>query len=378
MKSERNQNLTFSAAFATIGNDELKGRTMSNKQKTTNEQPPLTRRQLTILLTVLILFFAACSMALFFRPKQTKAISRSDFLLNTFVTVTLYDSDDESILDECLNICREYEDRLSNTIPTSEISQMNHRKPGQNTFVLKKDTADLIREGLHYSAVSDGAYDITIEPLSSLWDFTSGKAVIPPADQIAAAAKRVNYKNVKLDGDTLTFLSPDTTIELGSIAKGFIADRMKDYLLSKGVKSAIINLGGNVLCVGELPGGHPFHIGLQKPFADHSEVIANLSINDLSVVSSGVYERHFIKDGKNYHHILNPKTGFPYDNGLVAVTIVSPLSVDGDALSTTCFSMGLDKGMALINSLDGIYGYFITNDEKVHYSDGAKKFLVQP
>lgn len=352
---------------------------MSNKQKTTNtEQPPLTRRQLTILITALILFFMACAMALLLRPKQKEAISRSDFLLNTFVTVTIYDSQDEALLDECLNICRGYEDRFSTTIPTSEIAQMNHRKPGQTTFELTKGTADLIREALHYSTVSDGDYDITIEPLSSLWDFTSGKAVIPPSDQIEAATKRVNYKNVKMDGDTLTFLSPDTTIDLGSIAKGFIADRMKDYLVSKGVKSAIINLGGNVLCVGKMPDGRPFHIGLQKPFADHSEVIADLNIDNLSVVSSGVYERHFVKDGKNYHHILNPRTGYPYDNGLVAVTIVSPLSVDGDALSTTCFSMGLDKGMALINSLDNIYGYFITSDEKVHYSKGAKKFLVQP
>lgn len=352
---------------------------MSKQQKTTNEgQTTLTRRQLTSLIIVLIFFFAACALALILRPRQTNPISRSAFMLNTYVTVTLYDSDDEDILEGCLNICHDYEERLSKTIPTSEISMMNHRKPGQNSFVLKKDTADLIREGLHYSEVSDGSYDISIEPLSSLWDFTSGKAVIPPADQIAAAARRVNYKNLKLDQDTLTFLSPDTTIELGSIAKGFIADRMKDYLLSKGVKSAIINLGGNVLCVGELPGRRPFHIGLQKPFADHSEVIANLSIKDLSVVSSGVYERHFVKDGKNYHHILNPKTGFPYDNGLVAVTIVSPRSVDGDALSTTCFSMGLEKGMALVNSLDGIYGYFITNDEKVHYSNGAQKLLVQP
>ena len=223
--------------------------------------------------------------------------------------------------------------------------------------------------------VSHGAYDLTIEPLSSLWNFTSDEHVIPAEDDITAAAERVNWKNVKLDGNTLTFLSPDTTLDLGSIAKGYIADRMKDYLTESGVESAIINLGGTVLCVGERTNHQPFRIGLQKPFADYATVFADLNIDDMSVVSSGVYERHFEENGVNYHHLLNPKTGYPYQNGLVAVTIVSPRSVDGDVLSTTCFSMGLDKGLELINSMDGIYAYFITDDYELIYSDGAEAFI---
>lgn len=224
-------------------------------------------------------------------------------------------------------------------------------------------------------AHSAAAFLMTIEPLSSLWNFTSDEHVIPAEDDITAAAERVNWKNVKLDGNTLTFLSPDTTIDLGSIAKGYIADRMKDYLTESGVESAIINLGGNVLCVGERTNHQPFRIGLQKPFADYATVFADLNIDDMSVVSSGVYERHFEENGVNYHHLLNPKTGYPYQNGLVAVTIVSPRSVDGDVLSTTCFSMGLDKGLELINSMDGIYAYFITDDYELIYSDGAEAFI---
>lgn len=268
-----------------------------------------------------------------------------------------------------------YESRFSKTISTSEIYQMNHRQPEETTFSLSQDTADLIREGLEYSRLSDGAFDITIEPLSSLWDFTSGEAVIPEESAIQAATARVDYRNLVLDGNTLTFLSPDTTIDLGSIAKGFIADRLKEYLVGQGVKSAIINLGGNVLCIGEQPDGSPFLIGLQAPFEERNTIYANLEIHDLSVVSSGVYERHFVVDGKNYHHLLNPKTGYPYDNGLISVTILSSRSVDGDALSTTCFSLGLDKGLALVNSLDGIDAFFMTEDKEVHYSDGAEAFL---
>jgi len=151
---------------------------------------------------------------------------------------------------------------------------------------------------------------------------------------------------------------------------------MKDFLLEQGVKSAVINLGGNVLCVGQKPDGTPFKIGLQKPYADRNETIETLNINDMSVVSSGVYERHFVKDGVNYHHILNPGDGYPYDNGLVSVTILSELSADGDALSTTCFSLGLKKGMELLDSTDGAYGVFITEDGEVSYSQGAREFLV--
>lgn len=332
-------------------------------------------KQMKTFLVLVAILLLGCSTALVLRPKHKDPIQRTDFLLNTFVTVTLYDSGDEEILDQCMALCREYENRFSKTIETSEIYRLNHRNPGETTFTLTKDTAELIREGLRYSKLSDGAYDLTIEPLSSLWNFTDGKKEVPPQEQILEAAERVGWENLRLEGDTLTFLSPDTAIDLGSIAKGFIADRLKEYLVEQGVKSAIINLGGNVLCVGGLPDGGPFRIGLQKPFQDRNEIIANLDIRGRSVVSSGVYERCFTVDGKNYHHILNPKTGYPYENGLIAVTIVSPRSVDGDALSTTCFSLGLEKGMELVDSLDGIYGYFITDDYEIHYSDGAKSLL---
>lgn len=336
----------------------------------------MEKKQLKFLLGAFALFLTSCLAALFLRPKQTEPVSRSDFLLNTFVTVTLYDSEDEELLEQCMALCREYEKRFSKTITSSEVYRLNHREDGDTSFILTKDTAALIEKGLSYSRLSNGAFDITIEPLSSLWNFTDGNKEVPPAKEIESAAARVDFKNISLDGNVLTFQSPDTTIDLGSIAKGFIADRLKEYLESKNVKSAIINLGGNVLCIGGRPDGTPFRIGLQKPFEAHNEIAANLSVSNLSVVSSGVYERHFVEGGKNYHHLLNPDTGYPYDNGLISVTIVSPHSVDGDALSTTCFSLGLEQGLKLLNSMDGIYGYFITEDGSIHYSDGAKQLVI--
>lgn len=310
--------------------------------------------------------------------RKNQALSpmeRTDFLLNTFVNIKIYDSTDSAVLDGAIALCRNYEVRLSRTIETSEISKLNNRTPDQHTFTLSDETAELLRTALHYCEISDGAFDITIEPVSSLWDFTAETPELPNESTVKAAVTDIGYENLLLTGNTLSFLSPETRIDLGAIAKGFIADKIKEYLLEQGVNSAIINLGGNVLCIGTRPDASPFRIGLQKPFAEREETFATANVSDMSVVTSGVYERHFIINGTNYHHILNPKTGYPYDNGLISVSILSEHSVDGDGLSTTCFSLGLEKGMELVNSLDGIYGCFIDEDYNIYYSDGMEDFL---
>lgn len=324
----------------------------------------------SIALTTAILGVTGCS-------RKIEPVSKSGFMLNTFVTVTLYDNDDPEILNGSLELCRSYENVFSRTIEGSEIYKLNHRKPGEEIVKVSEEAAALLERGFYYSRISDGAFDITVEPLTSLWDFSSEVHTVPSAAEIEAAREKVGYQNMKVENSEVEFLSPDTAVDLGAIAKGYIADRMKDYLMEQGVKSAVINLGGNVLCVGNRPDGTPFKVGLQKPYADRNETIGTFNINDMSVVSSGVYERHFEQDGVNYHHLLNPKTGYPYDNGLVSVTIISELSVDGDGLSTTCFSLGFDEGMKLIDSIEGAYGVFITEDYQIHYSEGAEQFLAE-
>ena len=176
---------------------------------------------------------------------------------------------------------------------------------------------------------------------------------------------------VTINGQDITLPSDDIQFDVGAIAKGYIADRLKDFLVKKGVNSAIINLGGNVLCIGSKPDGTPFKVGIQKPFADRNETEAVMDITGKSVVSSGIYERCFKQDGKLYHHILNPKTGYPYDNGLISVTIISDQSVDGDALSTTCFALGLEGGLKFAEK-KGVQAVFITEDYELHYTDGFR------
>ena len=184
--------------------------------------------------------------------------------------------------------------------------------------------------------------------------------------------KKCSYEDVVIDGSLVTLPSPDISFDLGAIAKGYIADRMKEYLLANGIRRAVISLGGNILCIGEKAENTPFKIGIQKPFADRSETIAVMDITDKSVVSSGVYERYFQQDGKLYHHILDSRTGFPCDNGLISVTIISDRSADGDALSTACFAMGLEDGMNYLQSLENVQGVFITEDYQIHYTEGFR------
>ena len=309
-------------------------------------------------------------------------ISATAIKLNTAVTVTIYDSQDRELLTECMNLCDKYEKIFSRTASDSELYQLNHREltpvaGTEDTFQVSDPLAELIRKGLYYSELSEGAFDIAIEPLTSLWDFTAEDPQVPEDRLIQEALTKCDYHNVSVsDNNEVILKTEDTAIELGAIAKGYIADRLKDYLISQGVKSAIINLGGNVLCIGGKPDDSSFKIGIQKPFADRSETIAVMDIKDNSVVSSGVYERCFEQDGTLYHHLLNPRTGYPYDNGLIAVTIISDESVDGDALSTTCFALGLEDGMKLAESLDNVQAFFVTSDYEIHYTKDFQKEIT--
>ena len=289
---------------------------------------------------------------------QETPLSRSDFLLNTFVTITLYDSDDSSILDDSMALCKEYENIFSKTLEISELYKINHRT--SDTVTVSDDMAALLAKGLEYCEKSDGAFDITIEPLSSLWNFTSGEAVIPDEADIEADIPKVDYHNLVLSGNTLTFLSPDTTIDLGSIAKGYIADRLAALLRENGVESALIDLGGNIFALGQ-KSGKDWRIGIRDP-ADSGGTAAVAAAADQAVVTSGIYERGFDLGGVRYHHLLNPADGMPVHNGLAAVTVICADSAQADALSTACFVLGEQEGTALIESLGETQALFIRRD----------------
>ena len=303
--------------------------------------------------------------------KNEEILSKNYFALDTIITISIYsysnDADAEAIMDKCFDLCKHYEQIFSKTVKDSDIHKLNHKEK----FEHNEFTDKIINDSLDISEATEGAFDITISPLVDLWNISGGNTSVPSKDKINDCLKKVNYKNIISDSDSFS-LKKNTQVDLGGIAKGFIADKLKNYMVSEGVTSAIINLGGNVLTIGD-NNGDDFTIGIKKPFSKkENEYSAKIKIKDKSVVTSGSYERYFKKDGKIYHHILNPKTGYPVENNLNSVTIISENSEYGDAYSTACFVLGLDKGMKFIEQQNDTEAIFITKDNKFHLTSGLK------
>jgi len=181
-----------------------------------------------------------------------------------------------------------------------------------------------------------------------------------------------------MDPNKLTVYLPvaGMRLDLGAIAKGYAADEVEKIMVAHKVKSAIIDLGGNVFVYGKKKDGTPWRVGIQNPYSDRGEYIGLVTGGQMTVVTSGVYERYFIENGKRYHHILDTTTGFPVDNGLISVSIVTESSIDADALSTSVFALGLDKGMKLVESLQDVYAIFIDSNNKVYLSPGTNKIFT--
>ena len=327
----------------------------------------LNRRNIRITVFLLSVSVLLLSSGCQKNPSQM-SISDVGFYFDTVVEIKLNGTEDESILKECFDLMAEYESLLSRTREGSDVWKINHS--AGTPVSVSEDTVSLIRLARKYYDLSDGAFDITIAPYVTLWDFQNNPGTIPTKDELLAASKHVGFEHVQVSGNTVTLADPETQIDLGGIAKGFIADRLKEYLAKKGIESAWINLGGNVLTIGMKPDKSPWKIGIRKPFGAADETAAVISVSGKSVVTSGTYERYFEKDGTIYHHILEPKTGEPVQNHLYSVTILSDSSADGDALSTTCFVLGKEDGLALVESLDGIEAMFITDEQELIYSSG--------
>ena len=268
---------------------------------------------------------------------NNEPITQKEFCLDTIVSITLYHSSSKKILNNCFDLCKKYELLFSTTNTNSELYQINHNK-----------------NKTQYQTISNEL------------DFNSDQATLPDETLLKESLQSVNYQNIMCDHKRILYKNPDTMIDLGAIAKGYIADKLKEYLIQHKVNNALINLGGNILCVGDKM-TEGYRIGITNPQKTDESIIST-KIEDKSVVTSGIYQRQMKVNHHVYHHILNPHTGYSYDNGLASVTIVSPTSIQGDALSTVCFSLGLEKGKALIESLDNVEACFIDTNNQITYT----------
>ena len=293
----------------------------------------------------------------------------------TLNTISLYSMDtimelqivgDEALLREGESRIRKYEKLLAVVDENSDIGKLNN----SGEAVLSEDVAKLVGRSLSVCDRTDGALDITIYPVLKLWGFTTGKYQVPDRAEIDNLLKNVDYRTVELDGNTCR-IPEGVQIDLGSVAKGCIGQEIADFFREKGVESGLINLGGNVQCIGSKPNGEPWRVAIKSPFKDSaSKIIGVLQADDVSVVTSGGYERYFEEDGVAYWHILDPTTGEPARNGLVSVTIVGKDGFLCDALSTALFVEGLDKAIEEYKSSDDFDAIFITDGGEIYITEG--------
>ena len=301
---------------------------------------------------------------IFFTNKEKQPVSETRFMLDTVCTITLYEwnGDGERIVDEAFGLCGKYEKMLSSTVSGSDIFAINHS--GGKPVEVSQETVELLERAKQYCKLSDGAFDITIYPVKSLWDFSGESASLPDQDSLSEAADLVDYTKIDIAGTTVT-LPDGMGIDLGAIAKGYIADRAADYLRQQGVTSAIIDLGGNIFTIGKKSDGQLWCVGIRMPFEEGEADVVETSYS--SVVTSGVYQRYFKKDGVLYHHILRSSDGMPCDTGLYSVTVISGCSEQCDALSTVCMLLGYEKSKTLLSGIKGIRAVFITSDNQLLY-----------
>lgn len=316
-----------------------------------------------------VFLFVIVTMFLLTGCAKVEPLTKDGIYFDTFISISIYDKKDPDLLDACFDKCKLYESMFSATLEGSEIWNLNHAN-GEPVRV-SDETLSLIQSGIYYSQLSNGSFDITIAPLSSLWNFSSSTHKVPAPTELEACLPSVNYENIEIRDHEIR-LNNQASIDLGGIAKGYIGDQLKSFLEEQGVKKALINLGGNIVTLGSGPNQEEWNIGIQRPF-ENGEIMTSVSVQDLSVVSSGVYQRYFEENGAFYHHILNPKTGYPFDTDLLSATILSQQSVDGDALSTICMTLGLEKSLAFLQNFESVRAVFITKDYQIHYANWSPK-----
>ena len=320
------------------------------------------RRVISCVILILIASLGGCA------EKQQAPVSETRVLLDTYCTITIYGTHDPELLDEAFGLCAEYEALFSITIENSDIWRINHA--GGAPVAVAPQTCELIKAGMDFGELSGGMFDITIGRISTMWDF-SGDPQVPAQEELDAMLRTVDFRKIIIGGDTVRLADPEAWIDLGGIAKGYIADRLASFLRENGIKNAVIDLGGDIAVIGKKPDGNPWMIGVKQPFGDRNDLLGIVKTAEASIVTSGIYERQFVEDGIQYHHILDPYTGMPSRSDVIGATIMAESAAAGDALSTIAVLKGSKKAADLLSNAQGFIGALLVleNGELLQIGD---------
>ena len=295
------------------------------------------------------------------------------FAIDTYMTLTAYGENAQEAVEAGIAEIQRLDDLLSTGKDTSEVAQINANGGG----VLAEDTDYLAKRALDIYQSTNGAFDISIYPVMQLWGFTTGNFAVPSESDLAAKLALVDAGKIILseeNGQTSISLPEGMEIDLGGIAKGYTSGRVMDVMKSYGIKSAVINLGGNAHVLGNKTDGSQWKVGIQDP-EDENGYLGGVSVTDKAIITSGGYERYFVDEdtGVKYHHIIDPKTGYSANNGLISVTIVSADSTLADGLSTSLFVLGTEDAITYCEehcAEDGFDAIMEDEDGKLYITDG--------
>ncbi len=328
-------------------------------------------KKFRILIFVFLIFFiSGCGK---------REYSKVEFLMDTVVEIRVHHKSKaqaEKAINDSMEEMKRVEQRMSRFLPGSEVSRVNKEafvegKKGtlsaERPIPISDELFSLLEKAVRLSELTRGRFDITIFPLWEIWKFEGENPEVPEKAEIEKALKLVNYDKMILKNGEISFAGRGMGIDLGGIAKGYAVDGAVRVLKEKNINSAMVNAGGDIYVLGRKQ-GKPWRIGIRHPRRE-GEILGTIEVEDRAIVTSGDYERFFFSEGKRYHHIINPRTGYPADE-CQSVTIVAEEATFADGLATGIFVLGPREGMALIESLEGVEGVIVNKEGDVSTSSG--------
>lgn len=320
----------------------------------------------------------ACSANTNANPKadQNEAFTADGFAMGTVISQKVYGPNGQAAMSEAMDKITDLEVLLTFNAPEGDIYKLNENA-GKGRVELSPETIEILKEAQKVSELSDGAFDVTVGPVVKSWGIGTDQERIPAPEELQALLPLVNYKDLEVNETSAFLKRTGQMVDLGGIAKGYAGDAARDIYKKNGIKSAFINLGGNVVTLGNKPDGSPWTVGIRNPRPDTNPtggqpILGTVTVTDKAVVTAGDDQRYFEKDGKRYHHIIDAHTGYPADSDLMSVTLITDSSFVADALDTAIYILGLEKGRELIQKQEGIEAVFVTRDKKIYVTEGLK------
>ena len=307
-------------------------------------------------------------------PIVKEPTSITETMLHTVVQMQVYHEGVEDVMQEAIDYMAEMETLLSTNVEGSDVYKIN-KNAGIEPVEVQPETMEIIKRSIQIAEESDGLFDISIGVLTDLWQIGSADARVPEESEIIEAVNLIDYEKINIDEENMTVMLEEEgmSLELGGISKGYIGSGIVEIFEENNITTAIINLGGNVVVMGTSPSNEDgWNVGVQDPDEVRGEIVGTQRVINAAIVTSGIYERYLEVDGTKYHHIMDPRTGYPLDNEISGVTVFAPTSFDGDSYSTALFLMGIEEGIEFINSKDGFEVAYVDKDGGVHLSAGIQ------